>query len=210
MDIKFPKQEDPFRKTMAQAIIASIATFIAGLFLGYCLSSLFGTNQSMINTTNYTDSMAAARTLFTDGDQLDSYITTGQIFRNMEGLRIYTSRDRETTMAWYDGKFQNSEELFDDSVTKSLRELMHTEEALFGVTNSLEEQIEGVELMNIAVQDGIVYYYLYYDEAGYVAIAFDFTGETLTNDTDYALPLTKTADDDEGYYQWFITYYIEE
>lgn len=210
MDIKFPKQEDPFRKTMAQAIIASIATFIAGLFLGYCLSSLFGINQSMINTTNYTDSMAAARTLFTDGDQLDSYITTGQIFRNMEGLRIYTSRDRETTMAWYDGKFQNSEELFDDSVTKSLRELMHTEEALFGVTNSLEEQIEGVELMNIAVQDGIVYYYLYYDEAGYVAIAFDFTGETLTNDTDYALPLTKTADDDEGYYQWFITYYIEE
>lgn len=210
MDIKFPKQEDPFRKTMAQAIIASIATFIAGLFLGYCLGSLFGTNQSMINTTNYTDSMAAARTLFTDGDQLDSYITTGQIFRNMEGLRIYTSRDRETTMAWYDGKFQNSEELFDDSVTKSLRELMHTEEALFGVTNSLEEQIEGVELMNIAVQDGIVYYYLYYDEAGYVAIAFDFTGETLTNDTDYALPLTKTADDDEGYYQWFITYYIEE
>lgn len=210
MDIKFPKQEDPFRKTMAQAIIASIATFIAGLFLGYCLGSLFGTNQSMINTTNYTDSMAAARTLFTDGDQLDSYITTGQIFRNMEGLRIYTSRDRETTMAWYDGKFQNSEELFDDTVTKSLRELMHTEEALFGVTNSLEEQIEGVELMNIAVQDGIVYYYLYYDEAGYVAIAFDFTGETLTNDTDYALPLTKTADDDEGYYQWFITYYIEE
>lgn len=210
MDIKFPKQEDPFRKTMAQAIIASIATFIAGLFLGYCLGSLFGTNQSMINTTNYTDSMAAARTLFTDGDQLDSYITTGQIFRNMEGLRIYTSRDRETTMAWYDGKFQNSKELFDDDVIKSLRELMHTEEALFGVTNSLEEQIEGVELMNIAVQDGIVYYYLYYDEAGYVAIAFDFTGETLTKDTDYALPLTKTADDDEGYYQWFITYYIEE
>ncbi len=210
MDIKFPKQEDPFRKTMAQAIIASIATFIAGLFLGYCLGSLFGTNQSMINTTNYTDSMAAARTLFTDGDQLDSYITTGQIFRNMEGLRIYTSRDRETTMAWYDSKFQNSKELFDDDVIKSLRELMHTEEALFGVTNSLEEQIEGVELMNIAVQDGIVYYYLYYDEAGYVAIAFDFTGETLTKDTDYALPLTKTADDDEGYYQWFITYYIEE
>lgn len=210
MDIKFPKQEDPFRKTMAQAIIASIATFIAGLFLGYCLGSLFGTNQSMINTTNYTDSMAAARTLFTDGDQLDSYITTGQIFRNMEGLRIYTSRDRETTMAWYDGKFQNSKELFDDDVIKSLRELMHTEEALFGVTNSLEEQIEGVELMNIAVQDGIVYYYLYYDEAGYVAIAFDFTGETLTKDTDYALPLTKTAEDDEGYYQWFITYYIEE
>lgn len=210
MDIKFPKQEDPFRKTMAQAIIASIATFIAGLFLGYCLGSLFGTNQSMINTTNYTDSMAAARTLFTDGDQLDSYITTGQIFRNMEGLRIYTSRDRETTMAWYDSKFQNSKALFDDDVIKSLRELMHTEEALFGVTNSLEEQIEGVELMNIAVQDGIVYYYLYYDEAGYVAIAFDFTGETLTKDTDYALPLTKTADDDEGYYQWFITYYIEE
>lgn len=210
MDIKFPKQEDPFRKTFVSAIITTIVALVIGLFLGYCLGSLFGANQSMINTTNYTDGMAAARSIFIDHDQLDSYVNTAQTFRTMEGLKIYTSRNKDKTLTWYDGKYQNTEDLFDEEILLSLHELMNTEEALYGVTNSMEEQMEGIELFNIAVKDGIVYYYLYYDEAGYIAIAFDFTGQTLSQDTDYSLPLTKTADNDEGYYQWFINYYIEE
>lgn len=210
MDIKFSKQEDPFRGTFIAAIISTLAAFVIGLFLGYCLGSLFGTNDSMIHTTDYTDGMAAARSVFTDADQLDSYINTAQTFRTMEGLKVFTSRNKDNTLVWYDGAYHATDELFDEEIQKSLHELMNTEEALYGVTNSAEEQIEDIELYNIAVQDGVVYYYLYYDEAGYIAIAFDFTGETLTYETDYAIPLTKTKDDDDGYYQWFITYYIED
>jgi hypothetical protein len=52
-----------------------------------------------------------------------------------------------------------------------------------------------------------VYYYLYYDEAGYIGIAFDSTRQTLTNNGDTALALTQT---EAGDYEWFITYDLED
>lgn len=210
MDIKFPEQRNPFPKTMAAAVAAAAVALVIGLFLGYCLGSLFGTNQELINTTNYTDSMAAARTVFIDPDQMDSYVRTAQAFKDMEGLKVYSARNLETTMAQYQGKFQKAEELFDEEILKSLRELMNTQEALYGVTDSMGDPMENIRVYNIAVQDGVVYYYLYYDEAGFVGIAFDEDGAVLSSQGDTALPLTKTSEGEDGHYQWFITYYFEE
>lgn len=210
MDIKFPKQENPFRKTLITAIISTLVALAIGLLLGYCLGSLFGTNQSMVNTTNYTDGMSAARSVFTDPDQMDSYINTAQVFRSMEGLKVYSSQDQESTLVWYEGEYQDPETLFDEDTLKSLRELMNTEEALYGITDSMGEPMEGIRMFNIAVSEGVVYYYLYYDEAGFIGIAFDYTGQTLSSQGDTALPLTKTSEGEDGYYQWFITYHIEE
>ena len=210
MEIKFPEQRNPFPKTLAAALVSAAVALIIGLFLGYCLGSLFGTNQELVNTTNYTDSMSAARTVFIDPDQMDSYIHTAQVFRDMEGLKVYTAKGRETTMVQYEGQYRKPEELFDEDILKSLRELMHTEEALYGVTDSMGDPMEDIRVYNIAVQDGVVYYYLYYDEAGFVGIAFDADGTVLSSEGDTALPLTKTSEGADAHYQWFITYYFEE
>ena len=55
MDIKFPKEENPFPRTMAVAVSAVIVAFLIGMFLGNALGALFGTDESVINTTTYTD-----------------------------------------------------------------------------------------------------------------------------------------------------------
>lgn len=208
MDIKFPQQEDPFRKTLISAIINSLVALIIGLFLGYCLGSLFGTNDSMVNTTNYTDNMAAVKNIYMDADQLDSFMVTAEKFRSMEGLRVYSSKDREKALVWYGGTYAPAEEVFDNEIIKSLRELMNTQEALYGVTNSMEEQIEGVYTYNIAVKDSVVYYYLYYDAVGYIGIAYDDTETVLGNEKDYAMALTNNAEDELG--MWYLVYYLED
>ena len=210
MNIRFPQKQDPFPKALAGAIAASLLALIIGLFLGYCLGSLVGTNLSVVNTTNYTDTMSAARSIFTDADQLDSYVNTALTFQDMDGLKIYTGRDQETTLGWYQGEFFDPAERFDVEVMKSLRELMNTQEALYGITDSMGDTMEHIRMLNIAVADGVVYYYLYYDEAGFVGLAYDSTRATLTDKGDYALPLTKTSDTAEGQYEWFITYHMEE
>ena len=50
MDIKFPKEENPFPRTMAVAVFAVIVAFLIGMFLGNALGALFGTDESVINT----------------------------------------------------------------------------------------------------------------------------------------------------------------
>ena len=72
MEIKFPEQENPFRKTLLQAIGACILALAIGLFLGNALGAIFGTDDSVISTTVYTENMAATKAVFMDADQLDS------------------------------------------------------------------------------------------------------------------------------------------
>jgi hypothetical protein len=207
MDIKFPQQKDPFPKTMVTAVIACIAALCIGMFLGNAMSALFGLDDSVVNTNNYTDRMSAVRTMFTDADQLDSYVNTALTFQDMDGLKLYTSRNKDKVLALWQGELVDTQELFDEEVQKSLRELMNTADALYGEETTTGEAIEDVYVRNIAVQDGVVYYYLYYDEAGYIGIAFDSTRETLTNQGDTALPLTQTEDGD---YEWYIIYDLED
>jgi hypothetical protein len=207
MDIKFPQQKDPFPKTMVTAVISCIAALCIGMFLGNAMSALFGLDDSVVNTTNYSDRMSAVRSMFTDADQLDSYVNTALTFEDMDGLKLYTSRNKDKVLALWQGELVDTKELFDDEVQLSLKELMNTEDALYGEETTTGEAIEDVYLRNIAVQNGVVYYYLYYDEAGYIGIAFDSTRETLTNQGDTALPLTQTEDGD---YEWFITYNLED
>jgi hypothetical protein len=207
MDIKFPQQKDPFPKTMVTAVVTCIVALCIGMFLGNAMSALFGLDDSVVNTTNYSDRMAAVRSMFTDADQLDSYVNTALTFEDMDGLKLYTSRNKDTVLALWQDELVDTNELFDNEVQLSLKELMNTEDALYGQETTTGEAIEDVYLRNIAVQDGVVYYYLYYDEAGYIGIAFDSTRETLTNQGDTALPLTQTEDGD---YEWYIIYDLED
>lgn len=207
MKIKFPEQENPFPKTMAKAVAACLVALAIGLFLGNALGAFFGTDESVINTSTYADYMAAARSMFTDADQLDSYANTALAFQDMNGLKLYTSRNKDHVLAYWNGAYVDAFELFGDDVRLSLLELMNTEEALYGQETTGGSPIEGLYLRNVAVVDGVVYYYLYYDEAGYIGIAFDSTRETLAEEPDYALPMTKT---EAGVYEWFITYYLED
>lgn len=204
MEIKFPEQQDPFPKTLVQAVISCLVALAIGLFLGNGLSALFGTDESVINTSTYTDRMAAIRTLFTDRDQLDSYSRTALALQDMEGLRLLTSRDRDYVMALRDGGQTDAFSLFDQNIQRSLTEMMHTEDALYGVESAAGTPIEDVWLRNAAVSGGVVYFYLYYDEAGFAGLAFDPGGENLFG-TDQALPLTKTSGTD-GQYEWFVIY----
>lgn len=210
MDIKFPQQENPFPKTLRNAIFACILALAVGLFLGNALGAFFGTDESIVNTSNYTDRMSAARSVFTDADQFDSYLGTALTFQDMEGLKLYANRDRDGLLALWNGELLNAYDLFDEDIRKSLHELMNTQEALYGLETAAGTPIEDLYLRNVAVEGGVVYYYLYYDEAGFIGLAYDETGETLTSQGDIALPLTKTADSEDGCYQWFITYHIEE
>ena len=210
MDIKFPKEENPFPRTMAVAVFAVIAAFLIGMFLGNALGALFGTDQSLINTTTYTDYMTAAKTVFSDPNQLDSYMDTAQDLRNMNGLRLYGSKNGDKMLAWYDRRYQSMEELFadDSEMQKSLIQLMNTGDALYGVENSAGSAITDLRLWNIAVEDNVVYYYLYYDEAGYVGIAYDDTETVLTDMTDTTMALTANRAGEQG--MWYITYYLED
>ena len=202
MDVKFPEQEDSFRKTLIQFIICCAAAFAVGLFLGNGLSALFGTDESVLNTSTYSDRMSAIRTVFTDGDQLDSFSRTALEFQDMDGLKLLTSRNQDRVMAWWDGKWTDAFSLFDEDIQLSLIELMNTRDALYGVEDAGGNPIEDVWLRNIAVRDGVVYYYLYYDQAGFAGVAYDPGGEALYG-SDGALVLTQTA---AGVYEWFITY----
>lgn len=207
MDIKFPQERDPFPKTMAQAVLSCIAALALGLFLGNALGAFFGTDESIVNTSNYTDRMAAVRTMFTDKDQLESYSLTALSLQDMDGLKLYTSRNGDHVLADWNGELTDADTLFDEDIRLSLLELMNTEDALYGQETTAGVPIDDIRLLNVAVSGGVVYYYVYYDEAGYIGLAFDSTRETLIQETDSALPLTKTED---GYYEWFILYYISE
>jgi hypothetical protein len=212
MDIKFPQQEDPFRKTMGQAIGACLVALVIGLFLGHAIGAFFGMDPSIINTSNYTEYMSAARTIFIDGDQLDSYVETALTLQDMNGLKIYTSLNRDNTLVSYNGQIQTGEEFLDGAILASLNELMHTEDVLYGLETEAGEPIDDLYLRNIAVVDGVVYYYLYYDDAGFVGIAFDSTRCTLENYKNGAIALTQTeaTEDSPSVYEWFITYYLED
>lgn len=203
MEIKFPEQKNPFPKTMLQAVLSCLIALVIGLFLGNALGAFFGTDESVIVTSNYTDHMSAVRTMFKDADQLDSYVNTALTLQDMDGLRLYTSRNRDKVLARWNGAYVDAYTLFDDEVRRSLLELMNTEDALYGLETTAGDPIQNVFLHNIAVVDGVVYYYLYYDEAGFIGIAYDSTQETLTEETDIALPLTKTK---AGQFEWFIIY----
>ena len=208
MDIKFPDREESFGKTLAKCVVSCLAALAVGLFLGNGLGALFGTDESVLVTSTYTDRMSAIRTVFTDGDQLDSFSRTALVLRDMEGLRLLSGRNRDAMLAQQEGEtaWSDALSLFDDEIRRSLLELMNTEDALYGVTDSTDKPIEDVWLRNIAVRDGVVYYYLYYDEAGFAGVAYDPGGKKLYG-TDGALPLTVT---ETGVYEWFITYDMGE
>ena len=180
------------------------------MFLGNALGALFGTDESVINTTTYTDYMSAAKSVFSDANQLDSYMDTAQDLRNMNGLRLYGSRDGDKMLAWYNGEYQDISQLFadDEEIQRSLIQLMNTEDALYGVETSGGSAITNLRLWNIAVEDNVVYYYLYYDEAGYVGIAYDDTETVLADQKDSTVALTKNKAGEQG--MWYITYYLED
>lgn len=207
MEIKFPEQENPFPKTMLRAVVSCLFALAIGLFLGNALGALFGTDESVINTSIYTDYMSATKSIFVDADQLDSYMNTAQNFLDMNGLRLYSSKNHDKMLASYNGTFQNAEDMFDEDIMRSLYELMNTDDALYGLETTGGSPIEDIRLWNLAVEDNVVYYYLYYDEAGYIGIAYDHHENVLT-DSKLALPLTQNNAGDTG--MWYIIYDMGE
>ena len=207
MDIKFPEQENPFPKTMAKAVVAVILALVIGMVIGNGLGALFGTDDSVLSTSLYADYMAAARSVFTDADQLDSFVNTALTFQDMDGLKLYTSRNRDAVLARWQDETCDAYDMFGDDIRLSLNELMNNQDALFGQETTAGEPIEDLYLRNIAVADGVVYYYLYYDEHGFIGIAFDSTRSTLNGDGSSALPLTQT---EAGVYEWYIVYQLED
>ena len=208
MDIKFPTQEDPFGKTMAKAVVCCIVALCLGIFLGNALGAFLGTDESVLTTSAYTDNMAAVRSMFTDPDQMNSYMDTAQRVYEMDGLKLYSSRDHQRMLARYQGQFYDALELLGEDLQPSLLELMNTEDALYGIETTAGTPIENVRLWNLSVQDGVVYFFLYYDDAGYVGIAYDHTESVLAEDMDHALPLTAKMEDVQGI--WYIIYCMEE
>ncbi len=214
MEIKFPEQENPFPKTMVTAVFSVLVALLIGMFLGNALGAFLGTDESVLVTSEFTDRMSAVRSIFTDADQLDSYAVTALAFQDMDGLKLYSNRAHDHFLARWNGQLVDADTLFDEKIQLSLRELLRTEAALNGMETTGGSVIDDVQLYNIAVSDGVVYYYLYYAEAGYVGLAFDSTGTTLAEKKDDALVLTRTPVDSEtglgGDYEWFITYLMED
>lgn len=207
MDVRFPEQENPFPKTLAQAIISVVVAFVIGLFLGNGLGALLGTDDSVINTTTYTDIMAAAKLMFADADQTDSYMNTAVTLMDMDGLKLYSNRDHDGMLANYQGTMTDAFTMFDDDVRRSLLEMMNTEDATYGMTTTTGDPIEGLRLWNVAVVDQVVYYYLYYDAAGFVGIAYDHTEQVLAG-SKTAMPLTQNAEGETG--MWYLIYSLED
>lgn len=207
MDVKFPEKENPFPKTIAKAIVSVIIAFAIGLFLGNGLGALFGTDDSVITTSTYSDYMAATRSMFADPNQLDSYMNTAINMLDMDGLRLYSNKDRDGMLASWNGALVNADELFGEDVQRSLKEMMNTESALYGQETAAGNPIEGLRLYNLAVKDQVVYYYLYYDKAGYIAIAYDHNENVLTGRNDMTLQLTQNQEGDKGI--WYLLYDME-
>ncbi len=205
MDIKFPGEDNPFPRTMRNAILSSIIALAIGLFLGNALGAFFGTDESVIVTSNYADRMSATRTLFTDADQLDSYSRTALAFQDMDGLKLYTSRNKDYVMALWEDEYQDAFSMFDEEIRLSLLNMMDTTDALYGEEMTDGEAIDDIFLRNVAVVDGVVYYYLYYDAWGFIGLAYapDTDLASLTT----AMPLTQTS---AGDYEWYIIYEMDD
>lgn len=206
MDIKFPTREDPFGKTMAKAVFCCLLAIAVGVFLGNALGAFLGTDESVISTSAYTDNMSAARTMFTDPDQMNSYMDMAATVLDMDGLKLYSSRDHQKMLARYQGQFYDAEALLGEKLRPSLLELMNTEDALYGVETSAGTPVEDLRLWNLSVQDGVVYFFLHYDDEGYVGIAYDHTETVLSENMDEALPLTAKYEDVQGI--WYIIYHM--
>ena len=207
MEIKFPEQQDSFPKTFATAVVSCLVALIIGMFLGNAMGAFLGMDESILNTSTYTDNMAAVKTLFTDPDQSMSFMDTAQQFLDMDGLKLYSSKNGNKMLAYYQGQYYDADEFFDEQIKLSLTELTHTDDALYGQETTAGTPIEGIQLWNLAVEDNVVYYYLYYDEAGYIGIAYDHTESVLPN-SEYAMQLTATMEGVQGI--WYIIYYMED
>lgn len=120
MDIKFPTQEDPFGKTMAKAVVCCLIALCLGIFLGNALGAFLGTDESVLTTSAYTDNMSATRSMFTDPDQMNSYMDAAQRVYEMDGLKLYSSRDHQRMLAWYQGQFHDALELLGEDLQPSL------------------------------------------------------------------------------------------
>lgn len=208
MDIKFPTREDPFGKTMAKAVFCCLLALLVGVFLGNALGAFLGTDESVLSTSAYTDNMSAARTMFTDPDQMNSYMDLAVTVLDMDGLKLYSSRDHRKMLARYQGQFYDAEALLGEKLHPSLLELMNTEDALYGVETAGGAPIEDLRLWNLSVQDHVVYFFLHYDKEGYVGIAYDHDEAVLSQDMDHALPLTAKREDVQGI--WYIIYHMED
>ena len=202
MDVKFPEQRDEFPATLAKFLAGCLVALAVGLFLGNALGTLLGTDESVLVTSTYADRMSAIRTVFTDGDQLDSYARTAVEMADMEGLKLYSSRNHDKVLASWNGELVDGDSLFDEEIRRSLLEMMNTEDVLYGVETAGGSPITDVYLRNVAVTDGVVCYYLYYDEAGFAGLAYD-PGGTHLEGSKNALVLTKTS---AGVPEWYILY----
>lgn len=56
------------------------------------------------------------------------------------------------------------------------------------------------------MEDNVVYYYLYYDEAGYVGIAYDDTETVLTDMTDTTMALTANRAGEQGMWYHYLLF----
>ena len=105
----------------------------------------------------------------------------------------------------YNNKTRQTAQSFDElyeKITMDLIERGKKEDVLYGVETAGGSPITDVYLRNVAVTDGVVFYYLYYDEAGFAGLAYD-PGGTHLEDSKNALVLTKTS---AGVPEWYILY----
>jgi hypothetical protein len=202
MTVKFDQPKNEFPQTLFKAILSVIVAAILGCILGDSVQAYLGTNMDYEISNRYTERMSAVVTWFAD-DMLPLTDENGVDLQDENGdpiLGVYFQRTGQALSGQGDGEILRSAsgqpvavvdgtamaaaDCYDEELTQSLENLFVVPDCFSDNLDTMTgEPIDDVLLYNIAVRGETVYFYVYYDAYGYVAITYDPT-EALASEKD--------------------------
>lgn len=167
-----PAARDEFLPTLGRCILGMIIAALLGCFIGYGVLVIIGQDTDMTVSDGYLDRASASRSGFVA--QNLEYQQAADALRNYPGIKVLRTASGEP-FYWLDGQKIDPLEIMDSAFAEAIETLFqNSAEALCVESATTEELIQDMLLYNIAVDEhGNVYYYLYYDQYGYICIAYD-------------------------------------
>lgn len=219
MNVQFEKPKNEFPRTMVKAIVWVLLAAAFGCILGDSVQAYLGTNMDYEVSNRYTERMNAAVTWFADDmvpltDENGQTLTdengdpvlgvffqrVGQALTGQDGVKILRSASGNPVDAT-SGSPLPVDQVYDADLCAYLQELFQVPDCFSDNIDTMTgEPIDDILLYNIAVEGDIVYFYIYYDEYGYMAITYDPT-QSLSENRD-VMELSSAPG-------WYIVFFYE-
>lgn len=164
--------QNEFIVTLSKCLLGIVIAIALGCFIGYGILLMIGHETDMTVSNRYLDRVSASRAGFIE--QGLEYQQAADALRDHTGIRVLRTASGKP-LYWQDGQQVPAETLMDTSFAQAVESLfLNSSTALSGQLDVTGEPIDDLLLYNIAVDaQNRVYYYLYYDQDGYICAVYD-------------------------------------